>query len=109
MKISIKEIKVEHDGSELLYVRDIGFIVKSETFSGVTKECQKQILSQLKAKHEQKTEKEQSQTVPIEQLIPVLSQMFSQWLSISKEDEGKSEPGNIEQVEKPLEELKKEP
>ena len=110
MKISIKEIKVEHDGSELLYVRDIGFIVKSETFSGVTKECQKQIMSQLKAKHEQKTEKkEQSQTVPIEQLIPVLLQMFSQWSIKSKGDEGKSEPGNIEQVEKPLEELKKEP
>ena len=108
MKISIKEIKVEHDGSELLYVRDIGFIVKSEIFSGVTKECQKQILSQLK--HEQKTEKkEQSQTVPIEVLIPKLIPMISQWLSESKGDEGKSEPGNIEQVEKPLEELKKEP
>ena len=107
MKISIKEIKVEHDGSELLYVRDIGFIIKSETFSGVTKECH---LSQLKAEQERKTEKkEQSQTVPIEVLIPKLIPMISQWLSKSKGDEGKSEPGNIEQVEKPLEELKKEP
>ncbi|MFH0904496.1 MAG: hypothetical protein V1854_04830 [Methanobacteriota archaeon] len=107
MKISIKEIKVEHDGSELLYVRDIGFIVKSETFSGAVKDCQKR----LKEEQERKTEKkETSQTVPIEQLIPVLLPMFSQWLIKSKEDEGdKSEPGNIEEVEKPLEELKKEP
>lgn len=103
MKISIKEIKVEHDGSELLYVRDIGFILKSETFSGAVKDCQKRL-------REQKTEKkETSQTVPIEALIPVLVQMFSQWSSRSKGDEGKSEPGNIEEVEKLLEELKKEP
>jgi len=101
MKISIKELKVEHDGSELLYVRDIGFILKSETFSGAVKDCQKRVSEELERKTEKK---EQSQTVPIEALIPVFSQMFSQWLSKSKGDEGKSE----EEVEKPLEELKKE-
>lgn len=37
MKISIKEIKVEDDGSEMLYVRDFGFILKSDTFSGALK------------------------------------------------------------------------
>lgn len=90
MKISIKEIKVEHDGSEVLYVKDIGFILNSETFSAV-KKCQ-----------ERKTEKkETSQTIPIEVLIPMLSEVFSQWLSKPKEDEGKSEPGNIEQAQKP--------
>ena len=95
MKISIKELKVEHDGSELLYVRDIGFILKSETFSGAVKDCHKRVREELERKTEKK---EQSQTVPIEALIPVL---FSQWLSKSKGDEGKSEP--TEEVEKPLE------
>ena len=103
MKISIKEIKVEHDGSELLYVRDIGFIIKSETFSGAVKDCQKR----LKEQERKADKKETSQTVPIEHLIPVLSQMFSQWFSKPKGDE-KSETG-IEQVEKPPEESKKEP
>lgn len=92
MKISIKEIKVENDGCELLYVRDIGFILKSETFSDAIKQCQKQ--------SKEKDPKTEKQSIPIEALMPDLAQMFSEILSKSK---GESEPS-----EKPLEEPKKE-
>jgi len=97
MKISIKELKVEHDGSEVLYVRDIGFIVKSETFSGAIKQCQKQ------QKAETKTDK---QSIPIEQLMPALAQMLSEILRKSKGE--KEDTEKIEVEKPPLEELKKE-
>jgi hypothetical protein len=68
MKLSIKEIKVEDDGCELLYIRDFGFVLKSETFSGALKRCQE------KGKEEKGKEKEKE--IGFEALSPILTQIF---------------------------------
>ncbi len=68
MKISMKEIKIEDGGDELLYVTNLGFIVKSETFSGaIKKACQQ--------KGKDQGEKTQ---IDIKSLVQVVSQIVSQ-------------------------------
>ncbi len=73
MKVSIKEIKVEDDGSELLYIRDIGVILKSETFSGV-----------LKSRHEKEqgkgAEKGNGTEVDLKAIFPILPQIITQFM-----------------------------
>lgn len=71
MKVSIKEIKIEDDGSEILYMRDVGFILKSETFSGPLKRC-------LEKRNEKEKEKEGEKDIGLEAFIPSLTQIISQ-------------------------------
>jgi hypothetical protein len=80
MKISIKEIKVEDDGCEILYIRDFGFVLKSETFSGALKRCHE------KGKEEKGKEKEKE--IDFEALAPILSQIVSQLINAQKQAEG---------------------
>lgn len=70
MKISIKEIKIEDGGDELLYVTNLGFIVKSETFSGAIK----------KACQQKGKEQGEKTKIDVESLVPVVSQIVSQLL-----------------------------
>jgi len=72
MKVSIKEIKVEEDGSEILYMRDVGFILKSETFSGPLKRCLE------KGNEGKEKEKGNEKDIDLEAFIPSLTQIISQ-------------------------------
>lgn len=74
MKVSIKEIKVEDDGTEILYIRDFGFILKSETFSGAIK-CRHE-KEQRKGAAEKGNEKE----VDLEAIFPILPQIIAQFM-----------------------------
>jgi hypothetical protein len=52
MKVSIKELKVENDGSELLYIRDLGFILNCGTFSNTIKRCDDKLRKESKSDEE---------------------------------------------------------
>jgi len=75
MKVSIKEIKIEDDGSEILYMRDVGFILKSETFSGPLKRC---LEKRNEKEKEKEKEKEGEKDIGLEAFIPSLTQIISQ-------------------------------
>ncbi len=84
MKVSIKEIKVEEDGSELLYIRDFGFVLKSETFSGPLKRCL-----------EKGKEKGKAKEIDLEAFIPSLNQIMSQVMQaqqVGAEAQGEAPP-----------------
>lgn len=70
MKISIKEIKVEDDGCELLYIRDFGFVLKSETFSGALKRCK------------EKGKDELGQEIDFGDIAPLFEQIISRVTSV---------------------------
>jgi hypothetical protein len=81
MKISIKELKIEEDGSEMFFVRDVGVIIPSKTFSGETKKC-------CQEKHG-KGKEETEETIDFEALAPVIAYFISKIKSSEKEEKEK--------------------
>ena len=106
MKVSIKEIKIEDDGSEILYMRDVGFILKSETFSGPLKRC----LEKRNEKEKEK-EKEGEKDIGLEAFIPSLTQIISQITTQAPQHQAGAEAsgGEVPQQTKESAEEKKKP
>jgi hypothetical protein len=99
MKVSIKEIKVEDDGTEILYIAHVGFILKSETFSGPLKRC----LEKGKGK-----EKGKEQEIDVEALAPILAQIVSQFMSAQQQAQAR-EGAPQDQSKEPAEDKKTVP
>jgi hypothetical protein len=91
MKISIKEIKIEDDGTEILYIGNVGFVIKSETFSGPLKRCLEK----------GKEEKGKEQEIDVEALVPILAQIVSQFMSAQQQAQAGKEAAPQDQAKEP--------
>ncbi len=100
MKISIEKIKVEDDGTEILYIAHVGFVLKSETFSGPLKRCLE------KGKEAGKGETGTKET-DLEALYPSLVQIISQFMSAQQAQQQAAEEAAQRQTKEPAAEDKK--